>query len=112
MKLEDINFDEIAKDLSNMKSECIVVINGDYEVDLHNHGKNYYKAQAEFDELLNMTEEQLEQQDIIAFAYMSEYELCDTGSSDKANIDIIEKIYNVCDQVGLMNATLYGNYKD
>ena len=93
-----------------MESECIVIVNSDYEVGLHNYGEDCYKAQAEFNELEKMSEEELEQQNIIAFAYISGYQLFDTGSSEKADIDIMAKIYNVCDQIGLMNATLYGDY--
>ena len=110
--MKEINYDDIARDLSDMEEECIVIINEDYEIGLDNFGDNYYEAQAEFDELRNMTNEELAQHDIMAFAYMSGYELCDTGSQENANTDIIEKIFTICDQVGFAVGSANGYYDE
>lgn len=111
-KLEDIDFDQIAKDLQDMEQECIVIFDSDWQVGLHNYGDDYYKAQAEFDELSNMTDEELEEQDIMAYAYMSCYELVDTGSKEDADIDILPQIYDVCDKVGFVLAHANGFYDE
>lgn len=110
IKLEDIDFDQIMTDLKDMEQECIVLFDSNCEVGLHNHGDNYYEAQAEFDELSKMTDEELKQQDIMAYAYMSCYELVDTGSREDTDIDILPQIYDACDKVGFILAHTNGFY--
>lgn len=111
-EIENIDFDEIAKDLQDMEQECIVLFDSNWEVGLHNHGDDYYKAQAEFDELSDMTTEELEQQDIVAYAYMSGYELIDTGCQESADINILSRVFEICDQVGFAVGSVDGFYDE
>ena len=111
-EIENIDFDEIAKDLQDMEQECIVLFDSDWQVGLHNYGDNYYEAQAEFDELNDMTTEELKQRDIMAYAYMSGYELIDTGYQENADIDIISRAFEICDQVGFAVGSANGFYDE
>lgn len=109
--MKDLDYDKIAEDVKNMEQECIVVFDDNYEVELHNHD-NYYEAEAEFNELENMTDRQLKKLGIMAFAYMSCYGLAGTGCREEADIDILPQIYDVCDKVGYIIAMTTGFYDE
>ena len=98
--MEDLKLNEIKETLRDMDEECLVFVDSDYEVGLHNYGDDYYKAGAEFSELAEMSDEELEEQDIIACVYMSGYEVCDTLVASEDNSEVIDKIIELCEKVG------------
>lgn len=98
--MKDFELNEIEKTLRDMDEECLVIIDSDYEVGLHNYGDDYYSAGAEFSELAEMSDEELEKQDIIACVYMSGYEVCDTLVANEDDNEVIDKIIELCEKVG------------